>query len=466
MNQYRAQRVLEADGSLSATLLGPNSVVEPAEDYLCFLQNIGRSWHTTRGYASDLALYFDFLDRRGMDWREVGMPQIGAFTAHLRGTNRAKPNTGLVLLRTAAPSRSPASVQRALTAVFGFYDFHADTPLADALTRSRQHRLDVRRYVSKDPRSIVAVKVPKKIKPCLSKEQLVTVLTTPARLRDRLLLSTMGLNGLRVGAALGLRHEDIRVRKGELAVVPRDDNANNARAKRRSTLTIPLHPTVGRLYTRYLDEEYGDWDSDYVFINLWSTNAGAPMTYDNVRSLIARTSGAAKIPMTAHVLRHAFGTRELNNGAPQEVVQELLDHDNPAMTRGYARLTGERLKQEFLSAARFNAAGERLQLLAPDSALADVAWMKEQMNRAKVTLPNGYCALPLQQTCEVQNACLDCNDYFVTTPEFIPAHEAQRERTVGLIDTFEASGQSRMAEKNRQVLVKLDTLLETLRSAE
>lgn len=65
----------------------------------------------------------------------------------------------------------------------------------------------------------------------------------PARLRDRLLLCTMGLNGLRVGAALGLRHEDIRVRKSELAVVPRDDNANNARAKRRSTLTIPLHPT-------------------------------------------------------------------------------------------------------------------------------------------------------------------------------------------------------------------------------
>lgn len=97
--------------------------------------------------------------------------------------------------------------------------------------------------------------------------------------------------------------------------------------------------------------------------------------------------------------------------------------------------------------------------------MADVAWMKEQMNRAQVTHPNGYCALPLQQTCEVQNACLDCNDYFVTTPEFIPAHEAQGERTVGLTDTFEASGQTRMAEKNRQVLVKLDTLLETLRSA-
>ncbi|MFI6713306.1 tyrosine-type recombinase/integrase [Nonomuraea sp. NPDC050478] len=167
--------------------------------------------------------------------------------------------------------------------------------------------------------------------------------------------------------------------------------------------------------------------------------------------------------ITPHQFRHTFGTRELNNGAPQEVVQELLDHDDPAVTRGYARLNGERLKHEFISAARFNAAGELLQQLAPDSALADVAWMKERMNRAKVTLPNGYCALPLQQTCEVQNACLDCNDYFVTTPEFIPAHEEQRARTADLIATFESAGQTRMAEKNRKVLIKLDTLLKSLR---
>lgn len=169
--------------------------------------------------------------------------------------------------------------------------------------------------------------------------------------------------------------------------------------------------------------------------------------------------------ITPHQFRHTFGTRELNNGAPQEVVQELLDHEDPSMTRGYARLSGERLRAEFVAAARFNAAGQQLERMLPESPLADVAWMKERLNRVKVTLPNGYCALPLQQTCEVQNACLDCADYFVTTPEFIPAHEAQRSRTQELITGFEANGQARMAEKNRQVLVKLDTLLQSLRSS-
>ncbi|MGB3015806.1 MAG: tyrosine-type recombinase/integrase [Candidatus Nanopelagicales bacterium] len=169
--------------------------------------------------------------------------------------------------------------------------------------------------------------------------------------------------------------------------------------------------------------------------------------------------------VTPHQFRHTFGTRELNNGAPQEVVQELLDHEDAAMTRGYARLSGDRLRAEFIAAARFNAVGEQLETMLPDSPLSDVAWMKERLNRAKVSLPNGYCALPLQQTCEVQNACLDCTDYFVTTPEFIPEHEAQRARTMQLITGFESNGQERMAQKNRQVLVKLDTLLQSLRAA-
>ena len=33
----------------------------------------------------------------------------------------------------------------------------------------------------------------------------------------------------------------------------------------------------------------------------------------------------------------------------------------------------------------------------------------ENLARAKQTLPNGYCGLPLQQTCPHPNACLTCD---------------------------------------------------------
>jgi len=197
-----------------------------------------------------------------------------------------------------------------------------------------------------------------------------------------------------------------------------------------------------------------------------TTSAARTAFYEYLGRIDLRHADGTLAHVTPHQFRHTFGTRELNNGASQEVVQELLDHDDPKITRGYARLSGQRLREEFVAAARFNAAGERLDVLLPDSPLTDVTWMKERLNRARVTLPNGYCSLPLQQTCEVQNACLDCSEYFVTTPEFLPAHEAQHARTAELIGAAEVAGQTRIAEKNRTVLVKLETLMASLRRAQ
>lgn len=197
-----------------------------------------------------------------------------------------------------------------------------------------------------------------------------------------------------------------------------------------------------------------------------TTSAVRSAFYEYLDRINTRHADGTQAHVTLHQFRHTFATRELNNGASQEVVQELLDHDDPKMTRGYARLSGRRLREDFLAAARFNAVGERLEELHPDSPLADVAWMKERLNRARVTLPNGYCSLPLQQTCDVQNACLDCADYFVTTPDFLPAHEAQLARTAELIASAEDAGQIRIAEKNRTVLVKLENLIASLRAAQ
>jgi len=71
-------------------------------------------------------------------------------------------------------------------------------------------------------------------------------------------------------------------------------------------------------------------------------------------------------------------------------------------------------------------------VLAADSPLADAAWMKHNLGRAKMALPNGYCGLPLQQTCPHANACLDC-PVFVTTPEFLGQHRQQLVTTEQLI---------------------------------
>jgi integrase/recombinase XerD len=50
------------------------------------------------------------------------------------------------------------------------------------------------------------------------------------RLRDRVLITLLNEAGLRIGDALGLRHEDIRTADAVVEVRARD-NANGARAK-------------------------------------------------------------------------------------------------------------------------------------------------------------------------------------------------------------------------------------------
>ena len=51
---------------------------------------------------------------------------------------------------------------------------------------------------------------------------------------------------------------------------------------------------------------------------------------------------------------------------------------------------------------------------------------------------------------------------FVTTPQFLPQHHAQRQATLQIITTAEANGHARVAEMNRQVTANLDKIITAL----
>jgi len=87
--------------------------------------------------------------------------------------------------------------------------------------------------------------------------------------------------------------------------------------------------------------------------------------------------------------------------------------------------------------------------------------MKNNLARAKMALPNGYCGLPLQQRCEYANACLSCA-MFITTAEFLPEHHQQLEATRKLIEVAVELGQSRVVEMNRNVENNLLSIIHTL----
>ena len=51
---------------------------------------------------------------------------------------------------------------------------------------------------------------------------------------------------------------------------------------------------------------------------------------------------------------------------------------------------------------------------------------------------------------------------FVTTPEFLPQHHAQRQATLQIITAAEAAGHARVAEMNKQVAANLDKIITAL----
>jgi hypothetical protein len=122
-------------------------------------------------------------------------------------------------------------------------------------------------------------------------------------------------------------------------------------------------------------------------------------------------------------------------------------------------VSGDRFQQ------RINIQGELIPLETAGSPMSDAAWALENLARAKQTLPNGYCWLPLQQTRPHPNACLTC-DSFLTTPEFLPAHRDQLTGTEQLIARAEADGRRRLVEMNEPVRLNLIRIIDGLEALE
>ncbi|MGO9976787.1 MAG: hypothetical protein ACLP01_29105 [Solirubrobacteraceae bacterium] len=115
------------------------------------------------------------------------------------------------------------------------------------------------------------------------------------------------------------------------------------------------------------------------------------------------------------------------------------------MTVRYARVADETVSTALDGwHERVNIRGERI-ALPIDGPRVQAAWMKDRISRAKQALPNGYCGLPLVQSCPHPNACLSC-DHFLTDPSYRQIHQDQLDQTKRLRSDAEHAGQGRLIE--------------------
>ena len=237
------QRVISPVSSRESwTVLGDDDApVEPIERYLAYLTDIERSPNTVKAYAHDLKDWFVFLADRGLDWRRVRLDDVGEFVAWLRLPLPARDRRVAVL---PSVEHQCARVDGQPEVVGAGYVLYARGPRRGRCRRAAGE-LAARRFA----RWVEAVPAPHQQEPTtaasgdrvegaeeaarvLTAAEVQTILDGCGRLRDRLLFALLYDTGMRIGEALGLRHNDIAAAEQEVTV-RRRDNDNGARAKSR-----------------------------------------------------------------------------------------------------------------------------------------------------------------------------------------------------------------------------------------
>jgi integrase/recombinase XerD len=370
----RVQRVLMPGSEAESwTVLGDDQVpVEPAERFLGYLTSIEKSPNTVKAYAHDLKDWFTYLASQDLGWRAVTVEDVAGFVAWLRLPPGGR--DGKVAVLPAAGSHcSAVSVNRKLAALTSFCEFHArhGAELAGLLTAMQpggrrgpatSYKPFLHHITRNQPqrRSAIKLKTSRHRPQVLTAAEAQAILDACDHLRDRLLFAVLLDCGVRIGEALGLRHEDMGIAERAVTVTPRP-NDNRARAKAGISRTIPASAELMRLYAGYLTREYGSLDSDYVFVNLWSRPYGHPWTYAAVYDLVLRLRERTGIGFGPHQYRHTYATWLLRRGAGMESVKELLGHASVTTTIDtYGHLTVEDARQALEKAGWFTGREVRL----------------------------------------------------------------------------------------------------------
>jgi integrase len=347
---FQARRVfLPSSGVDSWTVIGPDlRPVAEVEEYLGWLTSVERSPNTVEAYARDLRLFWTFLAEIDAHWDVVDVAMLGEFAGWAR-----RPAANVVVLHERAARRSAKTVNRMLTSILGFYEFHGRSGnrlAAELVATTRSGYGSYKPFLAGiaplKPRGR-AGRLPetKRLPRTLSLEQVAAVIDCQQRLRDRFLFALLASTGMRIGQALGMRHEDVVSWERRVVIEPRDHTPARARSKNRGRASIPVPGELIRLWSDYMHEEYGDLDADHVFVNLWEGKIGRPLSYASVDKLVARTRRRVGFHFTPHEFRHTYATLAYRDGVALEVIGVVLTHRSPSSTLVYAHPTAEDLRR-------------------------------------------------------------------------------------------------------------------------
>jgi integrase/recombinase XerD len=288
----------------------------PATDLPLVEQFAERAWselglarNTLAAYRSDLGLFAQWLEGRGVELPDADRATIYAYLGErMRQGFRARSNA------------------RLLSCLRHFYRW---------LLR------DARIVV--DPTALIeSPKLPRSLPKALGEAEVEALLGVPdpaypEGLRDKAMLELLYATGLRVSELVGLGVDEVNLRQGAVRV----------RGKGGKDRLVPIGDEAQHWLGRYLAGARAALLGPHPGTRLFVTRRGDGMTRQAFWLLVKRHAATAGIvrALSPHGLRHAFATHLLNHGADLRALQLLLGHASLSTTQIYTLVAREGLKR-------------------------------------------------------------------------------------------------------------------------
>jgi site-specific recombinase XerD len=252
---------------------------------------------TIRSYRIALRQFFTFCEK---DFGDIKALDIRSWLASLE-------EQGL----------KPRSIHLKLSAIKSFYQYCMEENL-----------------VKKNPTQTVTT--PKKedsLPYYLSKRQIALLQElTKQDSRDRAIVETLYVTGVRVSELIEIRLEDIKWEKREIWI--RKGKGNKERT------VLFTHDCAERLKV-YLDKR------KHTSIYLFSNNRNGHLSRVFVEKKFQEFSKQLGFRVVPHTMRHTFAAHLAEKSMSQSYIQELLGHANINSTRIYTRLTEHARKKQY-----------------------------------------------------------------------------------------------------------------------
>ena len=273
--------------------------------YLEYLKKeLNFSENTIDNYQLDLADFFSFVNKNGIDYLTINRNHVRDYLKYL--DNKKLKNS---------------SIARRISCLRSFYNYL----LLKGFTKQNLFN------------SIRNPKIERKLPNYLNYEEIEEILdhidiNSNEGLRNRLLIEMFYATGCRVSEMINVKIDDIDFTNRSIRIFGKGSKER----------IVYYGDYAAGYLDSYLKTDYNK-GSNYLFV---SSNKDK-LTIQEVEQIIKHIMEhlSIKTHVTPHTLRHTFATHLLNNGADIKTVQELLGHASLNTTGIYTHVSSDRLKE-------------------------------------------------------------------------------------------------------------------------